>query len=353
MARRPTNRKYYRSRGPRGPSAALIRFKKLALLTTILALLVVILGAYTRLSDAGLGCPDWPGCYGQAIVPDTAREISQAQRAYPDRLLEPAKAWKEMVHRYFAGTLGLLVVALAILALRNRKDKKQPLLLPLLLVPLIVFQALLGMWTVTLLLKPVIVMAHLMGGMITLGSLWWLALSPARERIQVDDSLLARVASLVLLLLMAQIALGGWTSSNYAGMACPDFPTCQGQWWPAADFGQGFSLQELGGSQARDFEGGILGHPARVAIHLSHRLGALAVVIFNLALGLMILKRSAGRALAQSGIVLMGLTVLQVLLGIAIVELGLPLSLATAHNALAALLLLSLVMTNRMVRTRL
>jgi cytochrome c oxidase assembly protein subunit 15 len=350
MARHPPRKKYYR---PRGPSAELIRFKKLALLATFLALVVIVLGAYTRLSDAGLGCPDWPGCYGQIGVPGTATDVSTAEQAYPGRPVEQGKAWTEMTHRYFAGTLGLLVVALAFLALRNRKDKKQPVLLPVLLVPLIVFQAALGMWTVTLLLKPVIVMAHLLGGMATLSLLWWLAMTPGREEIEVGDSLLAKTSVVALLVLVAQLALGGWTSSNYAALACPDFPTCQGAWWPETDFGKGFDLlHPLDTDMSKDYAGGVLEHPARAAIHISHRIGALAVVVVNLLLGFMLLGRSEHTAVGQSGIALMALTAIQVGVGIAIVVLGLPLLLATFHNAVAALLLLCLLTVNRLLRLK-
>ncbi len=351
MAKRPPRKKYYRHRGP---STELIRFKKLALLATLLALVVVVLGAYTRLSDAGLGCPDWPGCYGQISVPATAADISTAQQAYPDQPLEQGKAWTEMIHRYFAGALGLLVAGLALLALLNRDEKKQPVLLPVLLLPIIVFQALLGMWTVTLLLKPVVVVAHLLGGMTTLALLWWLAMTPAREQTQAGDSLLAKVSLLALLVVFAQIALGGWTSSNYAALACPDFPTCQNAWWPEADFEKGFALQApLDPDLNSDYAGGILAHPARVAIHLTHRIGALVVVASNLILGFLLLNRSENKSVAQSGIALLAITAIQVLVGITIVGLGLPLLLATAHNGMAALLLLSLLTSNRLLRLKL
>lgn len=350
MAKRPPGKKYYRYRGP---SAELMRFKKLALLATFLALIVIVLGAYTRLSDAGLGCPDWPGCYGRISVPATASDISSAQQAFPDRPLEQAKAWIEMIHRYLAGTLGLLVAALALLALLNRKEKKQPVLLPVLLVPLIVSQALLGMWTVTLLLKPVIVVAHLLGGMATLALLWWLAMTPARERTEAGNSLLAKASLLALLLLSAQIALGGWTSSNYAALACPDFPTCQDAWWPETDFYSGFDLHHpLDAELGSDYAGGVLEHPARVAIHLSHRIGALIVVAVNLMLGFLLFSRSENNAVAQSGIALISITAIQVAIGIAIVRFGLPLPLATAHNGMAALLLLSLLTTSRLLRLK-
>lgn len=348
MARGQRRKKYYR---PRGPSPELLRFKKLALLATFLALIVVTLGAYTRLSDAGLGCPDWPGCYGLLTVPDTSAEVDAARQAFPERQFETDKAWKEMIHRYVAGTLGLLVLALAVLAWRNRKEKKQPVSLPLLLVPLIVFQALLGMWTVTELLNPAIVLAHLLGGMTTLGILWWLALTPAQEKPEIDDAWLARAALFALIVVSTQIALGGWTSANYAAMACPDFPTCQNAWLPEADYAAGFDMiHSIDDHDARDFEGGVLSHPARVAIHMAHRFGALAVVLFHLFLGSLLYMRSTSRAVAHSGLALIALTLLQVAIGVGIVRFGLPLPLATTHNVLAALLLLMLITINRLVR---
>lgn len=336
---------------PRGPSRALLRFKKLALLGTFLALIVVVLGAYTRLSDSGLGCPDWPGCYGRMAVPGSSDEISAAQQAYPDRQFETAKAWTEMIHRYVAGTLGLLVFFLAVMAWRNRQERKQPVALPVFLVPLIIFQALLGMWTVTALLNPAIVLAHLMGGMATLGLLWWLALTPAQEKPEIPDHLLARTSLTALIVLSIQIALGGWTSANYAAVACPDFPTCQNQWLPDADFSDGFDMiHKIDDHNAKDFEGGVLSHPARVAIHVTHRYAALLVVVFHSFLGLLLFFRSPNRAVSRSGLVLIGATLVQVFIGIGIVRFGLPLSLAAAHNVLAAFLLLTMIMINRLVR---
>lgn len=347
MARGRRQKKYYRPRGPRGPSRALLQFKRLALIGALLALIVVTLGAYTRLSDAGLGCPDWPGCYGALAVPDAGT----AQQAFPDRPLETDKAWKEMIHRYVAGALGLLVLWLAVMAWRNRKERKQPVVLPLLLVPLIVFQALLGMWTVTELLNPAIVLAHLMGGMATLGILWWLALTPARDKPVVSDRWLARASILALVVLSIQIGLGGWTSANYAGLACPDFPRCQNAWLPDADFESGFDLvHSTDDHNARDFEGGVLGLPARVAIHLTHRFGALAVVVFHLFLGLLLYVRGSNRAIAQSGIALILLTAVQIGIGIGVVLMHLPLMLAAAHNVMAAVLLLCLITINRLLR---
>ena len=216
-------------------------FMLLARISTIVAFCVVILGAYVRLSDAGLGCPDWPGCYGQLLgVPDSAEEIEQARQNYPQSRVDTAKAWKEVLHRYLAAALGLLILALAALAIINRRHSRQPLALPLLLTVLVIFQGLLGMWTVTLLLKPVVVTAHLLGGFFTLALLWHLALPEFRIGVLSARRCRLRFAWGAIGVLIAQIALGGWTASNYAALACTDFPTCQQQWWPPMNFADAF-----------------------------------------------------------------------------------------------------------------
>ncbi|HCK81479.1 MAG TPA: COX15/CtaA family protein [Candidatus Competibacter sp.] len=325
-------------------------FHRLAWVALALTFVVVVLGAYVRLSDAGLGCPDWPGCYGQLDVPDEAQQIARANEAYPHRPVEPAKAWKEMVHRYFAGALGVLVLALAVLAWRSRSAVRQPLALPLFLVVLIVFQALLGMWTVTWQLKPVVVMAHLLGGLATLGLLAWLVLRQGGyglEAVAADHGALCNYALLGLVLLVAQIALGGWTSANYAALACPDFPTCQSRWWPPTDFKEAFTLwRGLGVS----YEGGVLANEARVTIHLMHRLGALAVFLYLGWLSWRLMAAGHSRALRFGGLVVAALLAGQLALGIANVLLRLPLPVAVAHNGGAALLLLALVALNHLVR---
>ncbi|MDS4021419.1 MAG: COX15/CtaA family protein [Candidatus Competibacter sp.] len=326
-------------------------FHGLAWAALVLTFLVVILGAYVRLSDAGLGCPDWPGCYGRPDVPDEAHQIAEANAAYPHRPVEPAKAWKEMVHRYFAGALGLSVLALAVLAWRRRGEPGQPLSLPLALLGLIVFQALLGMWTVTWQLKPVVVMAHLLGGLTTLGLLAWLVLRQGRygaDSTAADDGAVLRgYALLGLVLLVGQIALGGWTSANYAALACPDFPTCQAHWWPPMDFREAFTLwRGLGIS----YEGGVLANDARVTIHMMHRLGALTVFLYLGWLSWRLLATSRSRGARFAGWTMAVLLVGQLALGIANVVLRLPLPVAVAHNAGAALLLLALVALNHLLR---
>ncbi|SRR5690554_3074831 len=326
-------------------------YAKLALFATILALGVVLLGAYVRLSDAGLGCPDWPGCYGKLVVPKQADAIAAANAAYPERPVEPDKGWKEMVHRYFAGALGLAILALALLAWKKRRQPGQPLVLPVMLVGLVIFQSILGMWTVTWQLKPVVVMGHLLGGMATLSLLWLLFLrSRPSDRAAVNAAKgLKLAAAAAVVVLVAQIALGGWTSSNYAALACTDFPTCHGEWWPEADFEEAFVLwRGLG----MNYEFGILDNPARVAIQLTHRIGALVTVTVLGALALALLVGRRAPMLRSLGAVVGVLLCAQFGLGVANVLLSLPLPVAVAHNGVAAILLLSLVTLNYTLHRR-
>ena len=319
-------------------------FRKLAAVGALLALIVIVMGAWVRLTDAGLGCPDWPGCYGAIIVPSSPAAVEAVNEAYPARPLEQGKAWREMVHRYAAGILGLLVLALAIIAIRNRREPGQPLILPLCLLGLIIFQALLGMWTVTLLLKPVVVMAHLLGGLTTLGLLAWLVLGPT---VKYAGSL-PTLAAIGLAVLGTQIALGGWTSANYAALVCPDLPTCQDHYWPEMDFGQGFVLWRGLGV---NYEGGTLSGAARTAIHVTHRIGALVTTLMLAWLALVALRRNGTARVKWAGAAVALTLMAQVTLGIAIVKMALPLSLATAHNGMAALLLLSVIALNHAARS--
>lgn len=310
---------------------------RLVLVAAVLAFCVVVLGAYVRLSDAGLGCPDWPGCYGHLTVPHG----EAARQAFPDKPLETHKAWKEMVHRYFAGALGLLILSIATIAWRKRD--RISTLLPTFLLGLVVFQALLGMWTVTLLLKPVIVSAHLLGGMATLALLTWLAHRRWGKPLSLyggNNGDLLVWARLGLVVLAVQIFLGGWTSSNYAALACTDFPRCQGVWLPDMDFANAFHMvRELGVTA----EGAQLPLAALTAIHWSHRLGALLTLLY---LGWLAFSTMRRHVVAGWGWLLAAALLLQVAIGIANVQLGLPLPLAVAHNAGAALLLICLVLLN-------
>lgn len=315
-------------------------FKRLSMLAALLAFCVVVLGAYVRLSDAGLGCPDWPGCYGALTVPQSEAAITSAQQAYPDKPLQHAKAWKEMAHRYLAGTLGLFVLLLGLLAVRNRHRLQTPWQLSVGLIGLIVLQALLGMWTVTLLLKPVIVTLHLLGGMTTLAILSWIAFRHVTSQRAVLKPWQLRWVQLALIVWILQVLLGGWTSSNYAALACTDFPTCHGAWWPEMDIGEAFHLTHALG-ESRD--GGQLHLDALTAIQWVHRLGALVVFIWLLISVRLLWQSSLPRWLTGGLLIIM---LSQIMLGIANLIMQLPLALAVMHNAGAALLGVCLVAIN-------
>lgn len=303
-----------------------------------LAFIVIIVGAYTRLTDAGLGCPDWPGCYGRMIISTEADYIEQANAFWPERPLQTDKAWIEMAHRYIAGLLGLMILAIAVAAWLGKQAPRIRLLTGGLLF-LVVFQALLGMWTVTLLLKPFIVALHLLGGMAIISLLHWLTLElrPAPGRPPPTGLNLPPWAVAGLVALLLQISLGGWTSANYAALACPDFPACQGKLWPPMDFSEAFVLWQGPGV---DYEGGVLDGPARTAIHMTHRIGAVITAATLLALALPALRAGATRPAALA---MLALLFIQLGLGVANVVFNLPLAVAVAHNGVAALLLLSVV----------
>jgi len=325
-------------------------FRKLVWFAVIYTFVVIVVGAYVRLADAGLGCPDWPGCYGELTPHHAQDDIARAveEQGGVHGPVSMGKAWKEMFHRYIAGGLGLLILAIAIMAwVRQRELQQSPLLATGVLV-LVVFQAALGMWTVTLLLKPVIVTMHLLGGLATLALLVWLAL---RQRMppQVAETTRSQLrpwALLGLLVVIAQIALGGWVSTNYAALACVDFPTCHGEWMPGMDFRHGFQLvRELGMTAA----GTHLSYDAITAIHWTHRVGALVTLLYVGTFALALLRRPE---LMGYGGLLLTVLVAQVVLGIANVLASLPLLIAAAHNAGAAILLVTMVMINFALRSR-
>lgn len=317
--------------------------KKLILVTALLAFGVIVLGAYVRLSDAGLGCPDWPGCYGKLSPAHAAEHIAKAEAAQPGGSVSAPKAWKEMVHRYFASTLGLFILIIGIMAWVKRDQRMQGVGLPTFLIVLVILQGLLGMWTVTLLLKPVIVTLHLLGGVTTLALLVWLGLRQSRDipemRTQ-DAAGMKNWALTALAVVFIQIALGGWVSSNYAALACTGFPACNGAWWPEMDFTHAFHFtRELG----KTAQGELLSLASLTAIHWVHRVGALLTFLLLAAL---VFKMLRIPALAKLGGVIGLVLVIQVSLGIANVLFSLPLPVAVAHNGVAALLLLTLVMLN-------
>ncbi len=347
--------------GTRSLMATSIR--RLALAGLLLCFVVVVLGAYVRLTAAGLGCPDWPGCYGH-LTPVGAEQSAASQAAYPNMPLHVGKAWREMIHRYAASTLGLIIVIITAMAIAARRERIIGIPYAVLLLATVVIQGALGMLTVTWQLKPLIVTLHLIFGLTTLSLLWWLWLSlrgGARGGVRFGDgksfSASAYPSSgksprkLVLVGLVAlgiQIALGGWTSSNYAAVACPDFPKCQQSWWPDTDYKDAFVLWRGLGV---NYEGGVLQHPARVAIHFTHRLGALVASIALILAALAALRWRAGPGRARAAaLAVLGALALQLVIGISMVLRGFPLPLATAHNAGAALLLLSGVALLRAVR---
>ncbi len=322
---------------------------RLLSLTVALTFIVVVVGAFVRLTDAGLGCPDWPGCYGHlASLPETGQEIAAAQAQDPRGMYDAGKASREMLHRYLAGALGLLILALTVLC-RTRLGSAHLARGTTALLALVVLQALLGMWTVTLQLKPLVVTLHLLGGFATLGLVWWLLLRShdwPRPTSSAPPRSLRYLYAAALAGLVVQIALGGWTSSNYAALACPDFPTCREQWWPAGmDFSEAFVLWRGLGI---DYEYGVLDSPARTAIHVAHRIGAVVAAMLILALAVASI-RSRLSAWRISGFILIMLLTVQISLGIGNVVLQLPLAVAVAHNAFAAILLLAMLTQGRLL----
>jgi heme a synthase len=365
---------------------AIVTPARIAAFAAAFAFGVIVFGAFVRLSDAGLSCPDWPTCYGEATWPGHEKAIAEANAAFPDRPYETHKAWREQVHRMLAGTLGVLVLVLAITAAWRRRrllamlgiaalaaaigiffyirqsyalsgalslvaialplfaalrlDRPAPWRVAVAVLAVVVFQAMLGMWTVTLLLKPIVVMGHLLGGLLTFSLLSYVALALTSTHAPTPAQRdLMRAVVVGLVLLACQIALGGWTSANYAALACGfDFPQCQGQWWPPTDFKEGFVLWRGVGV---NYEGGVLDAPARAAIQIAHRIGAFVVFCY---LG-WLAHRLARVRLRAIGIAIGVLLLAQVTLGIGNVKLGLPLPVATAHNGVAALLLFVLIAT--------
>lgn len=329
---------------------ALRCLSRLTLIATLVTLLVIPLGAYTRLTDAGLGCPDWPGCYGHFVVPNTTEAVRQAEVKYPATPVVPHKAWAEMAHRYLAGTLALLVILISFIAVWVALTRGVSYLFWVLgLFLLILYQATLGMLTVTLKLLPLIVTQHLLGGMCIAALLWVLHLK-TRDPLLLDAvtwDTAARIrpwALLGLLLLFLQITLGAWTSTNYASLSCPDFPFCQAGRVMDYDFHAAFNLFSPVGV---NYEGGVLGEVARMTIQMSHRFGALVLTLYLLALFFLVFYRMP-RSHALHRIAVFSLVVLlfQIGLGVSNVLFKLPLAVAVSHNLLAAILLLSMITFN-------
>jgi cytochrome c oxidase assembly protein subunit 15 len=317
------------------------RYRKLIAATAVLTFILIALGAYVRLSDAGLGCPDWPGCYGNLTPHHSTEEIRAAEASMPGGPVTMGKAWKEMVHRYLAMIVGSLIAAIMLAGWRNRRSFGQSPLLPSVIAGAVIFQAALGAWTVTMLLKPAIVTSHLLGGITILALLGLLfARQPGSgklgERIIVDRPL-KLVAVVATMVLFAQIVLGGWTSTNYAALACVDLPTCDGKLVPAMDFANAFHvIRPLGVGP----DGELLTVDALRAIHWMHRLGALVVIAV---VGLFAWRLSRIESGSKVGKMLGGMLVVQVVLGLSNVWFSLPIAVAVGHNAVAALLMTLMV----------
>lgn len=308
--------------------------KQLILFTTFFSIVVVLLGAFCRLADSGLGCPDWPGCYGHLLsVPQSTQEVAIATGKYPTMPpLAPERMWPEMIHRYFAGTLGLCVFFITL-----RSWMKKQLIKPcLILSAIVIMQATLGMWTVTWKLHPLVVMGHLLGGFTLTGILFWLTLHhwfPSKKQI---SSTSTKLAYLMIVTIFLQIMLGGWTSANYAALICTDFPFCNNGEIPAMDFINGFTfIQQIG----KNYEFGLLETAARVAIHMTHRLGAIITLIILTYSSYYIFKNNNIKIKTITAITLLVLIV-QIILGILNIKLILPISIAVTHNGVGLLLLL-------------
>ncbi len=316
----------------------------LLLVASVVALCVVMLGAYTRLTDAGLGCPDWPGCYGHIVLPSNSAELRFAQQSFPSTPIESIKAWTEMSHRYAAGLLALLVAVSCGTILWQRFRRPYPpespsWTLALTLIALVLFQACLGMWTVTLKLLPAVVMAHLLGGILIFSCLSLLYIQqkiPIRVR---QKKLYVYVAGGAVLVLL-QIALGGWVSANYAGIACLGFPGCNGHGLPRLHFSEGFNLfSNLGDN----YQGGVLDSSVRMSIQMVHRIGALVVAVYLVFLSVLVALKSDSVYLKNSAFFALLLLFCQICLGVANVVYLLPLPIAVAHNGVAALLMATLL----------
>ncbi|TMO68214.1 COX15/CtaA family protein [Pseudoalteromonas aurantia] len=316
-----------------------MNYKRIALFSCLLAALVVTLGAYTRLSNSGLGCPDWPGCYGFITVPTHATDVLLAESLFPNSQLEPKKAWIEMVHRYFAGCLGLLIAFLCIIAVRNKKQSVLPVKLVALLAVLIVLQGALGMWTVTLNLQPFVVMGHLLGGFSILAilSLVYFRVTNSQEPLEDRVSHYFNLTLGVLVILSIQIAFGGWVAANYAAPHCTGLPVCNNI--------ELFSLESLFHLPLgkENYEYGVLPFDTRLSIHFVHRLWALVTALAIFAMAWKLYRVAVSKTFKIAVLWVVTLLLIQLTVGSAIVHLQFPLLLTLFHNFMAAMLLVSMV----------
>ncbi len=340
------------------PPSGAVALRRLAFGSVLLCLTVIILGAWVRLTDAGLGCPDWPGCYGHVTPAGAEKNDGKIESFSPGWDYDSGKAWREMIHRYAATALGLCIVLITAIAIAYRRERPVSVVYAVVLLATVVFQGTLGAFTVWWLVKPLVVVLHLAGGLTTLSLLFWLWLSmrrttrvvqpvPGATRIAALDR--ARTAAIVATVVVGlQTLLGGWTSTNYAAVACPDLPTCQGQWWPEGmDFKDAFVLWR---GLDINYTGGVLEHPARVAIHFSHRLGAIIATLAVLFAAWLAIRHAPTTLTRNAGYWAVGALSLQLLIAFSMILKAFPLWLATAHNAGAALLLLAMLVLNRRLR---
>ena len=312
------------------------KISKLSFVGALFTLIVISLGAWVRLTDAGLGCPDWPGCYGLLTTPDTVDELAKAREYYPNADIDVGKAWREMLHRYMAGLLGLYVFFITYISI---KYSKRSYTLPVLISILIIIQAIMGMLTVTMLVKPTIVTTHLFFGMLTatllfINSLKYSNISMSPEKI---PAIALFIIIITWVFLIIQILLGGWTSTNYASLACTDFPKCLDQWYPKEMiFNEAFNVINL---PDVNYEGGILAYGAKVAVHYTHRITALILTFVFISALYVVFKLNKHSLLKKIMSISIIFFILQVILGISNVVYSLPLNIAVWHTMNAAILM--------------
>lgn len=314
--------------------------KNISFFGAFFTLFVISVGAWVRLTDAGLGCPDWPGCYGLLTPPISDLELAQAKNIHPDAIIDTGKAWREMLHRYLAGILGLYIFFTAYLTIKHSKNT--PNILPIALVMLIIIQSIMGMLTVTELVKPTIVTIHLILGMTTASLMYWNGLKVAVNHNMINlNRTLVLIIALCIFGLLTQIILGGWTSTNYASLACTDFPKCSNQWWPNnMDFKNGFTIFNLPNI---NYEDGPLEYNAKLAVHFTHRIGALILSLLFLWLFIYLFFVQTKKNIKKVGMIVMTLFVVQIMLGISNIIFSLPITIAVLHTVNASVLLMSMV----------